>query len=367
MRGKRTGYYLRYIKNRIRNILWQGKRTVKEQKRVVRRYPTTIQLPITYKCNFDCIMCGMHHMVARKDLTAKELFDILCDPLFQKVEYIGVNGGEPFIKPDIVECFEAMLQACPNLKTFGVISNGFFTQKILDVLSQVKPLCEKKGVTLNLALSVDGVGKIQDMHRGREGAFEHVNETVDKILQEQKKYVDGLSVICTLTRHNIFYVNEVEAWGNEKKIDISYNIATVNVRIENEDREADFSVFSDEQARMLAQEFFYSKYIQTGEEKYFGLFLYLRDRKRYAPCPCQYNEWVTLTPDSQIGYCATHSRNLGSALETSAYEIFNGNLDYLEELKKDYCKSCSHYLYELSAEGLKQLAEDQRKNIFVRG
>lgn len=128
----------------------------------------------------------------------------------------------------------------------------------------------------------------------------------------------------------------------------------------------DFSVFSDEHSRMLAQEFFYGQYLKTGSQKFFAIYLFLRTGKRYAPCPCMYNEWITLTPDSQIGFCATHSRILGSGLERSAYDIVRENLPYLDEIRSEFCRTCSHYMYTLDAEGYRVMLEDRYRNRFLR-
>lgn len=331
---------------------------------LIRKYPLTIQLPITYLCNCDCVMCGMHHMISRKDFSANELKAILSDKLFSHVRGIGINGGEPFLKEDLVECCEAMLDVLSDLNEFNIISNGFFTEKILSKLAQIKEIAAGRNVKVNLSISVDGINDMQDLHRGRKNAFINADKTIRSILSCKDKYVDSLNVICTITKINISRINEVEAWAESLGIEVSYNIATVNVRIENENRLENFSVFSDEHSRMLAQEFFYTKYRTTGIEKYFGLYLFLKTGKRYADCPCMFNEWITLTPDTQIGFCATHSKNLGSALQESPYEIVQNNISYLKEIKKTYCNSCSHYMYSLNTEGLKLLYDEKMREIF---
>lgn len=336
----------------------------KQQKR--EEFPETIQLPITHLCNFDCVMCGMHHMVGRKDFSASELGRILEDKLFCKVKNVGVNGGEPFIKPDLIDCIDVLINKLPLLESINFISNGFYTDKILTSLKLIKEKCDKKGIQIKLSISVDGIGDMQEFHRGAKGAFTNAENTIKKLLEKRDMYVNQFDIICTITKYNIERINEVEAWANSLGVDVAYNIATANVRIENEDKIEDFSIFSDERARMLATEFFYYKFMRTGNEKYYGLYLYLTEKRRYASCPCQYNKWVTLTPDSQIGYCATYSKNLGSALENSAYDLFHGNSSYLEEILAEHCNTCSHYMYSLNVKGLKKMHKDQNKNWFLR-
>ena len=259
-----------------------------------------------------------------------------------------------------------MIDSLPNLKNFYIISNGYFTERIIKNLLEIKKICEPRGICVNISFSIDGIEDMQDFHRGKKGAFEHVVRTLDEIQKNQKIYADHLNLTCTLTRHNIERINEVEVWAEERNIEVAYNIATINVRIENEDKWDDFSLMKDEHSKMLAMEFFYKKYIETANEKYYGLYLYLRDGKRYAECPCMYNEWVTLTPNGQIGFCATHSKELGSGLKHSAYEIIRNNLPYLNEIKRECCRGCSHYMGVLNAEGYRILREDMRKNYYMR-
>lgn len=340
-----------------------AKRDKEDKGEIVYEYPHIIQLPITYLCNFDCVMCGMHHMISRKDFSAEELRGILQDKLFSQVEGIGINGGEPFLKADIIECFTAIIDTLPKLKSFNIISNGYYTEKIINVLKVVKQMCEPKGISVNLSISIDGINDMQDFHRGKKYAFVNANNTCREILKEKSRYVDSFGVICTITRYNIEQINEVLVWAEEMGIEVEYNIATYNVRIENQEKVEDFSLLKDEHAKMLATEFFYCQYMKTGKEKYFALYLYLRKGRRYADCPCMHNEWITVTPDTQISFCATHSKNLGSGLEHSAYQLVAENLDYLQEIKDKYCERCSHYCYRLNAEGIQLLYADLNKRI----
>lgn len=323
----------------------------KESIAAVLEFPTTLQLPITHLCNFNCVMCGMKHMTGRKDFSADELNTILSDLLFSQIRTVGINGGEPFLKKDLVECIRAIVEQCKSLQEFYFISNGYYTERICSMLKDIKRICSDANITVNLSLSLDGIGDMQDFHRGCKNAYEHLMETVNAIKSSYSEYVDNLDVICTVTRHNVYRLGEVKNWGIKNNIKIAYNIATENVRIENEEIVEDFSLFADDNAKQMAEEFFFNEYLETAEEKYYGLFLYLRDRYRYTLCPCKNNEWITLTPDCELGYCATHSKKLGNVLEASAYEIAQSSLDHLEYIKKNRCSMCSHYGYQLNGEG----------------
>lgn len=334
----------------------------RERKRGIKDYPHTIQLPITHLCNFDCVMCGMHHMINRKDFDAMELGRILEDPYYQEVSSVGVNGGEPFLKEDLVNCILQMCDKLPKLRDFFFISNGYFTDRILTKLQEIKKICDEKCIKVHLSLSIDGIGDMQDFHRGKKGAFSNVEKTISELKKNLDGYVSSLDIICTITRYNIFAINEMLTWEKKNQITVEYNIASENVRIENSDRYEEFSLFSDMQARMMAAEFFYSRYVDTGKEKYFGLYLFLLHGRRFTECPCHTNEWITITPDAQIGFCATHSPKLGSGLDKSTERIVSENLNMLSEIKASYCEKCAHYGYKLNGEGYAELFRDDLLN-----
>lgn len=363
---KKNYYLMKYkctLLNRYR--VWKRKRTVESNR--IMEYPVVIQMPITHLCNFDCVMCGMRKMINRWDFSPEDIRNILSDKLFKEVRYVGINGGEPFLRNDIVECTQAVLDMLPQIQEINFISNGYFTDKIKDDLKKIRELCSKKNVRNSISISVDGINEMQDFHRGHKDSFINADKTISELKNDLNNYADSINVICTITRYNISRINEVELWSKQMGIDVAYNIATENVRIENEDKVKDFSVFSDEISRMLTEEFFYKKYSETLSERYFSIYLFLKYKKRFDTCPCMFNQWITITPDGELGFCATHSKKLGSGIEESSYDIVKRNLNYLDEIKKNYCNRCSHYMYELNDEGLRLMLEDQYKNTFFKG
>lgn len=79
--------------------------------------PVTIQLPITYKCNFDCVMCGMRTMINKKDISIGDLERILANPLFSDIENVGLNGESHFCSKISLNMLESCYINCRSLKT----------------------------------------------------------------------------------------------------------------------------------------------------------------------------------------------------------------------------------------------------------
>lgn len=360
---KKMKFYLaNFIKTFILTIKLLMVSVIPEKRKKIQKYPKTIQLSITYKCNLNCVMCEMKDLVQNKDFTYKELDQMLSDKVFKNVTTIQLNGGEPFLKQDIVDCIKVMTNRLKKLKAIHIISNGYVTNNILKSLEQIYSICKKKNIKIHISFSVDGINEMQDFMRGTKNAWVNVNKTIDSIKANQNKYCDTIGIITTITKYNIYNIEEVELWAQEKALKVAYNIATVNAKIDNYNKLQDFTIFNDEKARMCTQEFFYKKFIEEKSKRYFGIYLFIHEQKRYAPCACQTNSWVTLTPNSQISYCATYSDELGSALDESTDEIVNGNIEYLNKLIKKNCETCSHYIYTLSKDGRKKYYQELLRN-----
>ena len=307
----------------------------------------------------------MNAQKERKHISSKEIGDILSDQLYENIRIIGINGGEPFIRNDLYECVSEMVDKLPNLCRLNIISNGYFTEKILSDLQKIKAVFGKK-LYIDLSISIDGVGKLQDVHRGAEGAFTHAMNTIHCILRDKYKYVDELEIICTITKINIWAINEVEVLTTNLGISTNYNIASLNKRIENHKKANEFLVETDEMTRHMAAEFFYGQYIKTSKESYYAIYLYLLSGKRFALCPHKRYEWTTILPNGNIEFCATQSKDLENGLKYKPIEILKKSICYFESMSKKNCDTCPHYMYLLNGEGLKYLYEDRIKNQNIR-
>lgn len=349
-------YHLEFYLRKLLNRFPETKKNKKEK-------PIVIQLPITYKCNFDCVMCGMQTKVKCKDFSPNDLDIILKDRLFSEVISVGVNGGEPFIKRDLVEYIEKIIDNLPKLKKIYIISNGYFTNSILDKLAIIKEMANEKDIEIGLSLSLDGVGKMQDYIRGAKGSFEKITNTIDLLIKNKSKYVDYLDIICTITKYNIYYLSEVEAWARKKGIEVAYNIATIHNRIYNYEKYDDFTVLNDALAKKMTEEFFYEKFRESYSQKYFCLYKYLQTGIRYASCSYQDWDGVTITPNGQLSYCATFSKELGNAVNESAEKLFRENKDYQKQLIKENCDFCSHYSYSVQKKYYKEYIDEILKCI----
>lgn len=324
-------------------------------------YPITLQLPITNKCNLDCAMCNIHANNSIDEFSLDEFQDILKDPIFRKIKYVGINGGEPYILKNIDEYIKIIISTLPKIKSVYIISNGTI-KDTLEKLKYIKDICSEKNIKVIQSFSIDGYKDMHDIIRGKKGTFEKLSCTIEKIKDNKDLYCDELNFICTLTKKNIYRVKELEAYAESMDLSINYNIATDHKRLSNSIKYNEYSIFTDSKALFMAREFLYEKFKLTGKKNYYALYRYLADENHVRVGSCAYlHDAITLTANGDICYCATHSKVLMNARYThkSIEEVYFENKDYNNEIAQTYCQNCSHYMGSLNNQAYKDYIREK--------
>ncbi len=315
----------------------------------IRLKPKVIQMPITNKCNSKCTTCNIWKVTDKCDLSVEQLQVVLQDTYLDKVESIGINGGEPFLHKDFLSIIGNILNL-KSLKDIYIISNGVSSNLLLNNLSEAKKLCKKKGVKLNLTISLDGVGGIHDKTRGIPGSFEKTIETINCIKDNINEYCDNFDLGYTISKSNtsdMVWAKELAAsWG----VDVYFHLAVPNKRIYTFDNE-DYSVLQNKKSSFLAREFFYSEFVENSSiKKKFKSFInyyYLKDDKHKRIAVCNYiKRDITINESLDLYLCATASEKIGSLLRSSISDyIKSGDVDRECINIKKNCGSCIHYAF----------------------
>lgn len=307
-------------------------------------YPKVLQLPITNKCNSNCVMCNIPNINKKKEISLNEFNNILKDPIFKQIESVGINGGEPYLLNDLFNYIEVLIKNLTNLKNISIISNGFCTDKILSVTPKIHTLCKENNIKLNLTISLDGYKEIHDKVRGVIGAFNRTEKTIESIYENIEKYADNFSLACTVVRQNVDNLIELDEYCKLKGYSINYRLGIKNLRIDNELLMDSFSVLSDKRAKQLATEFFFDRFKETNDFKYYAIYKYLAyNSVRALGCDWKENG-ITMDPYGNIYYCAVESKKIGNLKEDSGEDKFfnKNNINYRADIIKNKCNNCIH-------------------------
>jgi len=167
--------------------------------------PKWIEIAVTNKCNFKCIMCDYWKLDSHNELTTNETKSILNQAKNVGVEECLLYGGEPMLREDIFELIEYAHGLNLNV---GMTSNGYLINE-----TNARKLFEKGLRTVTI--SIDAIGDVHDKVRGTKGAFgKAISAAVHCRQNRIKVTIAALLMKPTLENRNIIHlVNSLDNLG----------------------------------------------------------------------------------------------------------------------------------------------------------
>ena len=207
-----------------------------------------LNLSITNRCNHRCSICTIwktykDHPERRDDeLTLDEIRGLFTsNRVLQSVQNLALTGGEPFLRPDLVEIVAALHQALPHAY-IAVTSNGFATALIDGRLREIRRLCPD--VKLVVSLSLDGDEATHDAMRGVEGSYRRMVETLERV---KAAGTAGLSLDITLSPSNWEKVGHAIDLARAHGLPYTYHMAHTGSYYNNDEQDLSLSTGSREE------------------------------------------------------------------------------------------------------------------------
>lgn len=94
----------------------------------------------------------------------------------KSIDDINITGGEPFLRPDLIDILDRIFARCSPRK-LDISSNGFLTDRIIAIGQEILQRHYKGKVAINLSL--DGIGEVHDNIRGVAQAYNKVIITME--------------------------------------------------------------------------------------------------------------------------------------------------------------------------------------------
>ncbi len=176
--------------------------------------PALGTLMVTYRCNFDCVMCDIPCRGAALEGKGLEEFDtdrfkaVIAGFARLGVPGIGFTGGEPLLRPDI---FELLATA----RSYGMIvrlnTNGYLLGD--DEADRIIKSCAD-----SVNISLDGArAATHDRVRNFSGAFERVVTAVNRLhrLRQLKGSDLRIKIVTVVSEDNIDEVPDIITLSRE--------------------------------------------------------------------------------------------------------------------------------------------------------
>ncbi len=156
--------------------------------------PLTINISLSYKCNFNCLHCYSRDIEERDELTFEQFKEVAVILSDWKVPFLNIGGGEPLIIPWL---FEFVKFASQKGLHCSMNSNGYLLTK--DIAKEIK----KAGFT-SVGISIDSPEEeIHDTFRNKKGSFRKALEALENLANEGVKSTISM-VVCKLN-HKDFH------------------------------------------------------------------------------------------------------------------------------------------------------------------
>ncbi len=146
-----------------------------------------LHIELTHRCNLKCIMCHHWEMpfkdpgsVSREMGLDQIRGFVTGSKLLKDVEIVVITGGEPMMKPEIVDVVGFLAGHFPK-SSIGVLTNLWNHELVRRRLLAFR---EAGAARVWLGSSLDGLEKKHDEIRGRKGAFRGLVRSVEMLRKE---------------------------------------------------------------------------------------------------------------------------------------------------------------------------------------
>ncbi|MDP2909207.1 MAG: radical SAM protein [Nanoarchaeota archaeon] len=161
-------------------------------------YPFKVDLFLTNKCNLNCVFCNYPKKKPVKELDKKTIMSIAEESGRLGVKIIGILGGEPFTRKDVV--IEFMAEIKKNGISGSIVTNGMLidTEDIKKIIGMKWDL---------IRFSLDGSNSsIHDSLRGYKGSFDRVINVINhfnKLKEEFHANFPTIEINTVLCKKNL--------------------------------------------------------------------------------------------------------------------------------------------------------------------
>jgi len=309
------------------------------------RSPYKITYIVTHRCHFKCGMCNIWKKAPGSELSLEQIERFFDNSgLFS---WVNLSGGEIFLRKDLPDIFDIILNKCRNLYLLDFPTNGYDTRLITDAVTGL--LRDRRLPKLLVTVSLDGPPSLHDRIRNVPGSWDRAVETFDR-LRKLRNGRFNVFLGMTLQRANMDKFEETLRSVDRKIGRAGYGDFHINIAhgsshyyenpdfCKNEDAEKLWEhldrISGSRSRRIFSAVGFLEKRYQALSKTYLtGL---------RSPLPCQaLGASLFLSPDGTVYPCSVYDRPIGNIADFD-YDIGRlwGSARRLQARKEIRAKNC---------------------------
>lgn len=313
--------------------------------RFFRLKPNKLVLLLTHCCNARCIMCNIWQEKKTGELSEQDYGRILNNPFFNKIEKVVFSGGEAFLRKDLKEVTNQIIERLPRLRQLTIATNGLDKNIILGHVNGIIKRLREDGIDLVIQISVDGVGEEHNQIRGVKDAHIRVLETINALKDIQKSFPNlYLAGVCAVQPINVSSVEKVYNFFKYKGMDDIFTVVTTSQSYYNNLNNESLT-FTEDQLNELKEVLNESSKRTKNIGKkllYYDLAMMLEGEKQKRGCP-MLRETLVIESDGRVIPCImAEDYPLGDIITASPQSIWSAEntIKQVSEIREKRCSTC---------------------------
>lgn len=291
--------------------------------------PKEAIVAVNYRCNARCIMCNIWRVKEDGALAASDY-----RRLPSGLENVGVTGGEPFMRRDIVELVRTVFDAAGGPQII-INTNGYLTSRIIEAFRKFRSLRPAVGI----GVSVDGIGPAHDEIRGTRGAFGKVMRTLMALKDEN---VRNVRLSFTITNENVAQLPAVYDLARRLGVQFASTLAHNSDLYfhTNANRSIDQELLRQAYAVVNRRELS-SASLKSWGRAYYNAGVMLHNELGTRPLPCAAaRDFFFVSPRGDVYPCLFVPKVLGNIMEAPFEQIWTGKTAETVREEIEGCERC---------------------------
>jgi MoaA/NifB/PqqE/SkfB family radical SAM enzyme len=312
------------------------------------RFPYRLTYIVTYKCNFQCVMCNIWRKPVKEELSLIQIKDFFAKS--NRFSWINLSGGEVFLRKDLLAIVKVIFDNCKRLYLLDFPTNGFHTELILGSVEKI--LRDHRFPRLMVTVSLDGPPHLHDNMRNQSGSWKNAVETFNR-LRRLRSNRFNVFFGFTLQHLNIDSFNDAFQAVNREIQKVKYGDFHINLfqrsshyygNMDNPVPESNQELHSKLNPIFMSKKEYSFDPVKFIERRYRSLTsIYLRNNK--TPIPCQaLSASLFIDPFGDIYPCSIYDRKIGNIrdFDYNIYQLWDSPLrrKIKEEISRGECPHC---------------------------
>ena len=292
---------------------------IARQTGALRPRPLNLTFSVTYRCNAKCRTCNVWKKRV-DDLTLDE-YKAVFDDLGSSLYWATFSGGEPFIRPDLIDIVVACYDRCrPGMIT--IPTNGLFGKRILEGVARLSRHARDSKIIINFSL--DGIGSRHDELRGVPGNFVKLRDVYRQLKAAAHPNVT-VGIHSVVSQFNVKDVPALRHYVREEFRPDSFITEVAEERLELDTIGLDITPAADDYAKVVEDLLMdmdttpgrgVATLVQAFRRRYYQIaHRTLKEHRQVLPCYAGLAS-AQIAPNGDVWTCCTRAESMGNLRAT---------------------------------------------------